>query len=187
MSCSFLAKQAANIRIATKCLFGNYLALRIDRQPMPGDNGRQSHVKSRGSPMAQYPILRPRRLRRSALLRQMVRETRLSPADFIYPLFVRYGTGQKRPISSMPGQVQFTVDQLAAEAREIACAGHPGGDPLRHPGAQRRPRQRELQPGGHRPPRHPDDQRGRAGADRHFRHVLLRIHRSRSLRHHQPA
>lgn len=74
---------------------------------------------------ATYPTLRPRRLRRSALLRSMVQETTLSPADFIYPLFVRYGSGVKQPISSMPGQYQMTVDHLAAEAREIAALGIP--------------------------------------------------------------
>ncbi len=68
---------------------------------------------------------RPRRLRRSDALRRMVRETTLTPADFIYPLFVRYGTGERRPISSMPGQFQFSVDQLAAEARQIAALGIP--------------------------------------------------------------
>jgi porphobilinogen synthase len=72
-----------------------------------------------------YPALRPRRLRRSALLRRMVQETLLTPADFIYPLFVRYGSGIRQPISSMPGQYQLTVDHLAAEVREIAALGIP--------------------------------------------------------------
>ncbi|MEO1442295.1 MAG: porphobilinogen synthase, partial [Chloroflexota bacterium] len=49
----------------------------------------------------------------------MVRETVLDPADFIYPLFVRYGTDEKRPIGSMPGQFQLSVDKLAAEAKVI--------------------------------------------------------------------
>lgn len=69
--------------------------------------------------------LRPRRLRRSESLRRLVRETTLSPDDFIYPLFVRYGTGERRPIQSMPGQFQFSVDQLASEAREIEGLGIP--------------------------------------------------------------
>ncbi len=75
--------------------------------------------------LANFPIQRPRRLRRSALLREMVRETTLSPVDFIYPLFVRYGENVKQPISSMPGQFQLTVDHLAAEAQEIAALGIP--------------------------------------------------------------
>jgi porphobilinogen synthase len=69
--------------------------------------------------------LRPRRLRLNATLRRMVRETVLSPADFVAPLFVRYGRNQRIPISSMPGQFQLSVDQLAAEAREIAALGVP--------------------------------------------------------------
>ncbi len=75
--------------------------------------------------LATYPIQRPRRLRRSAVLRRMVRETLLTPADFIYPLFVRHGSGLKQPISSMPGQAQMTVDHLAAEVRELAALGIP--------------------------------------------------------------
>jgi porphobilinogen synthase len=68
---------------------------------------------------------RPRRLRRTAALRGMVRETTLSPADFIYPLFVRHGRDERRPISSMPGQFQVSVDQLAAEARAVTQRGIP--------------------------------------------------------------
>ena len=74
---------------------------------------------------AMYPTLRPRRLRRSAALRRMVQETTLTPADFVYPLFVRYGAGVKQPISSMPGQSQMTVDHLADEARDVAGLGIP--------------------------------------------------------------
>ena len=55
----------------------------------------------------------------------MVRETHLSPADFILPLFVRAGKGTRVPIGSMPGHSQMTVDLLAAEAKEIAGLGIP--------------------------------------------------------------
>jgi len=68
---------------------------------------------------------RPRRLRLTAGIRRMVRETALSPADFIYPLFVRHGHDQRAPIRSMPGVAQLTVDRLAAEAREIVQLGIP--------------------------------------------------------------
>jgi porphobilinogen synthase len=71
------------------------------------------------------PIDRPRRLRRSAALRQMVRETTLSPADFIYPLFVRPGHDLKLPIRSMPGQHQWSVDRAVQEAREAFALGVP--------------------------------------------------------------
>ena len=69
--------------------------------------------------------LRPRRLRMSANLRRMVRETILTPADFIYPLFVRPGRGVRNPIGSMPGQYQLSVDQLGGEAEAIATLGIP--------------------------------------------------------------
>jgi porphobilinogen synthase len=71
------------------------------------------------------PTLRPRRLRLNPNLRRMVRETSLAPDDFIYPLFVRYGENEDRPIASMPGQRQMSVDKLAKEAREIAAKGIP--------------------------------------------------------------
>ncbi len=71
------------------------------------------------------PIIRPRRLRMSAGVRRMVRETILTPADFIYPLFVTHGDNVRHPIPSMPGIFQFSVDQLADEAAEIAALGIP--------------------------------------------------------------
>jgi len=73
----------------------------------------------------QFPISRPRRLRLTSALRAMVRETILSPNDFIYPLFVRHGKDTKVKIASMPGQFQWSVDQLGTEAREIAALGIP--------------------------------------------------------------
>ena len=69
--------------------------------------------------------LRPRRLRLSASLRRMVRETSLKPDDFIYPLFIRHGRDQRIPIDSMPGQFQLTLDRLPAEAKAIAALGLP--------------------------------------------------------------
>ncbi len=68
---------------------------------------------------------RPRRLRLTPGVQRLVRETRLDPADFIYPLFVRHGRDQRLPIASMPGVSQLTVDKLAFEAREIAGLGIP--------------------------------------------------------------
>ncbi len=75
--------------------------------------------------MTQFPQFRPRRLRRTPTLRRMVRETMLTPDDFIYPLFVVHGKGQARPISSMPGQSQWSVDMLPRQAEEIASLGIP--------------------------------------------------------------
>jgi len=70
-------------------------------------------------------IIRPRRLRRTKAIRDMVRETWLSPKDFIYPLFVKPGKGVKDPIPSMPGQYQFSVDTLVGEAKEAWGLGIP--------------------------------------------------------------
>ena len=72
-----------------------------------------------------FPHQRPRRLRMNPNIRRMVRETTLSSADFIYPLFVRYGEDEKRPIASMPKQYQFSVDKLADEAKSLADLGIP--------------------------------------------------------------
>ena len=71
------------------------------------------------------PMLRPRRLRTSATLRSLVRETILTPADFIAPLFVRHGSGIRQPIKSMPGQYQVSIDQAVIEAGELAARGIP--------------------------------------------------------------
>jgi porphobilinogen synthase len=64
-----------------------------------------------------------RRLRRSEALRSLVRETRLSPADFVYPLFVTHGEGVRSEISSMPGQYHLSLDQLRREAEELRSLG----------------------------------------------------------------
>jgi len=68
---------------------------------------------------------RPRRLRRSAGLRALVRETRLSPEMFVEPLFVRSGEGQRLAIGSMPGVYQLSVDEAVREAAAIQAAGIP--------------------------------------------------------------
>ncbi|MBI5810715.1 MAG: porphobilinogen synthase [Deltaproteobacteria bacterium] len=73
-----------------------------------------------------FPIYRPRRLRRTEALRRLVRETTLNPDDLILPIFVRYGKGVRKPIKSMPGHFQLSVDQIKKEAREIASLGIPG-------------------------------------------------------------
>jgi porphobilinogen synthase len=68
---------------------------------------------------------RMRRLRRSESIRRMVRETHLSPADFIYPMFVVRGQDVREPIASMPGQFHLSVDQMAVEAGELRSLGVP--------------------------------------------------------------
>src|SRR3989442_12597775 len=72
-----------------------------------------------------FPINRPRRLRRNETLRRMIRETRLAPDDFIQPYFVCPGKDVKKPVGSMPGEAQMSVDQVVREARETHAAGAP--------------------------------------------------------------
>jgi porphobilinogen synthase len=72
-----------------------------------------------------FPENRPRRLRRNETLRRMVRETKLSADDFIYPLFAVPGSGVRDPVSSMPGVFQLSVEQLVQEAEEVKALGIP--------------------------------------------------------------
>ena len=72
-----------------------------------------------------FPIQRLRRLRQHESLRRMVRETRLSPSDLIYPMFVMEGRDQRREIASMPGQFRLSIDLLVKEAGEVAGLGIP--------------------------------------------------------------
>jgi porphobilinogen synthase len=73
--------------------------------------------------MAQFPISRPRRLRRTESLRRMVRETRLSPSELIAPFFAVHGKGVRNEIASMPGVSQLSVDLLVKEVKELADVG----------------------------------------------------------------
>jgi porphobilinogen synthase len=73
-----------------------------------------------------FPTDRPRRLRRTEALRGLVRETRLSTAGFIYPIFVCPGNQVRKEVSSMPGIYQQSVDQIVKECREVAALGIPG-------------------------------------------------------------
>ncbi|MCA9914294.1 MAG: porphobilinogen synthase, partial [Anaerolineae bacterium] len=74
---------------------------------------------------ANFPAVRPRRLRRTAAMRRMVRETLLTPDDFIYPLFVRTGKDIQKPLASMPGQFQWSVDTVIGEVKEASAVGVP--------------------------------------------------------------
>jgi len=73
-----------------------------------------------------FPIDRPRRLRRTEALRGLVRETRLSAAGFIYPMFVCPGYKVRKEVSSMPGIYQQSADQIVEECREVEALGIPG-------------------------------------------------------------
>ena len=72
-----------------------------------------------------YPDYRPRRLRRTEGLRRMVRETRLSVDDFVYPLFVVPGSGVEKPIGSLPGQFNYSIDKAVDAASRAADLGIP--------------------------------------------------------------
>jgi porphobilinogen synthase len=74
-----------------------------------------------------FPFQRPRRLRKNDTIRRMVRETVLSPSDFIYPLFVTYGKNVRKAIKSMPGCFQESVDMVVKHAKEVFSLGIPAG------------------------------------------------------------
>jgi porphobilinogen synthase len=74
---------------------------------------------------APFPLSRPRRLRRTRVLRELARETRLSRRDLVAPLFVKEGIDEPLPISSMPGHHQHTLESLRKEAAELAGLGVP--------------------------------------------------------------
>jgi len=73
-----------------------------------------------------FPTQRPRRLRRSEALRGLVRETRVTTAGLIYPMFVCPGTKVRKEVGSMPGVHQQSVDQIVEECREVESLGIPG-------------------------------------------------------------
>src|SRR5688572_17799260 len=70
-----------------------------------------------------FPASRPRRLRRTPALRQLVRVTALTPADLVAPLFVKEGLREPEPVASMPSVAQHTLDSLAAEVKELRATG----------------------------------------------------------------
>src|SRR6478609_6253945 len=70
-----------------------------------------------------FPVTRLRRMRQTDSLRSLVRETRLAPTSFIYPLFVCPGEGVRKEISSMPGVFNISVDEAVKEAREAKALG----------------------------------------------------------------
>jgi porphobilinogen synthase len=72
-----------------------------------------------------FPLSRPRRLRRTRVLRELARETHLSRRDLVAPLFVKEGIDEPVPISSMPGHHQHTLESLRKEAAELAALGVP--------------------------------------------------------------
>jgi porphobilinogen synthase len=72
-----------------------------------------------------FPIQRLRRTRRTGALRGLVRETRLSPSDLVYPIFVTVGEDVKNPVASMPGVFQLSINHAVAEAKKAGDLGVP--------------------------------------------------------------
>jgi porphobilinogen synthase len=72
-----------------------------------------------------FPTHRPRRLRKTAQLRRMVRENVLTTSDLIYPLFAVPGDGFAQEVKSMPGVYQLSVDKIVEEAKEVYDLGIP--------------------------------------------------------------
>jgi porphobilinogen synthase len=72
-----------------------------------------------------FPVTRLRRLRRTSQLRDLVRETRLTPEAFVYPMFVCPGEGVRKAVGSMPGVFNLSVDEAVKEAREVHSLGVP--------------------------------------------------------------
>jgi len=72
-----------------------------------------------------YPFTRLRRMRRDDFSRRLMRETTLTPADFIYPVFVLEGENEREPVASMPGVERMSIDLLVEEAREAHSLGIP--------------------------------------------------------------
>jgi porphobilinogen synthase len=85
----------------------------------------KAETASEYNPNMPFPTTRLRRLRRTSSIRQMVRETRLTPSDLIQPLFVRHGGGDSTPIDSMPGQSHHGIDGLVETAVGVHAAGVP--------------------------------------------------------------
>jgi porphobilinogen synthase len=73
--------------------------------------------------LGQFPTTRLRRLRHNARIRDLVRETHLDVGDLVLPLFIKHGTGIKKPIASMPGHFQISIDKLEEEILAISRLG----------------------------------------------------------------
>ncbi|MES9905417.1 MAG: porphobilinogen synthase [Sedimenticola sp.] len=82
-------------------------------------------MHSKSSLTSRYPATRMRRMRRDDFSRRMMRENQLTPADFIYPVFVLEGAGEREAVASMPGVERLSIDLLVAEAKQSHALGIP--------------------------------------------------------------
>jgi porphobilinogen synthase len=86
---------------------------------------RGGNLKRRQEKMKKFPNIRMRRLRNSSLIRDMVTEYRLSPSNFILPLFIKEGLQKKQEVSSMPGVFQHSIDSVKEECHQASELGVP--------------------------------------------------------------
>jgi len=91
----------------------------------PDQPGVQQKMSTSRTRISQYSSVRLRRMRRDDFSRRLMRENALRPDDFIYPVFVLEGDGQREPIASMPGIERLSIDLLVQEAKEINALGIP--------------------------------------------------------------
>lgn len=82
-------------------------------------------MPDRDAQRAAFPVTRMRRMRRDEFSRRLMRETHLTPDDFIYPVFVLEGSGQREPVVSMPGVERLSIDLLVEEAQVVRRLGIP--------------------------------------------------------------
>ena len=82
-------------------------------------------MQTKAAISSSYPASRMRRMRRDDFSRRLMRETRLSAADFIYPVFILEGEGVREPVASMPGVERMSIDLLVNEAAEVHALGVP--------------------------------------------------------------
>ena len=104
-----------------------------------------------------------RRLRRTKALRDLVRETELSPRHLVQPLFVVAGEDVREPVESMPGIDRFSINELVAEASELLAVGIEAVILFGIPSAKDETGLRRLRRRGHRPARGPRAQGGAPG------------------------
>ena len=128
-----------------------------------------------------FPVTRLRRLRRTAELRNLVCETRLTPDAFVYPLFVCPGEGVRKEVRSMPGVFNLSVDEAVKEAQEVHRLGVPSVILL---GCRKEGRSGDGRVGGkrHRAAGGTCHQEGSARTCADGRRLPVRIHVSRALR-----
>ncbi len=123
---------ASTVALASVCAPGDVLPVE-NLRGTGGRNGWAGRASDRtvrfdrstydGAVFANFPAARPRRLRRTSALRELVAETRLSVTDLVAPLFVREGIESPIPIESLPGVAQHTLASLVSEVRELAGLG----------------------------------------------------------------